>query len=369
MASTVDAHRPRMPGSDDVDQNRQQRTDAALARRFEEFAEVECAASGSGMSVDSPTYAVLSRYIAERVDLLAMARECHAGQPIPNLLFAAVKRVVHDAPRSALALHYGRAARGVHPASTLPDAFADFCGENRARILTLIESRNVQTNEVGRCSHLMPAFGIVAQAARQPLALIDVGAGAGLNLLWDRFDYRYSDGSAFGPGNSPVRIVCENRGRMPETPARFPDVAFRVGIDLDPIDLRDDEQYGWLQALIWPDHADRAALLANARRVWLQDTPRVEAGDALEMLPKLIAAAPMNAALCVLHGHVLNQFPVSARAAFSALLRSTSRLRPVYHVASEGERLDVTRIVNGRSQTKLSVLRSAHGRWVQWSDG
>ena len=138
---------------------------------------------------------------------------------------------------------------------------------------------------------------------------------------------------------------------MPETPDRFPDVAFRVGIDLDPIDLRlrDDEQYGWLQALIWPDHADRAALLANARRVWLQDTPRVAAGDALAMLP--------------------NQFPVSARAAFSALLRSTSRLRPVYHVASEGERMDVTRIVNGRSQTKLSVLRSAHGRWVQWSDG
>ena len=139
MASTVDAHRARMPGPDGVDRNRQQRTDAALARRFEEFAEVECAASGSGMSVDSPTYAVLSRYIAERVDLLAMARECHAGQPIPNLLFAAVKRVVDDAPRSALALHYGRAARGVHPASALPDAFADFCGENRARILAFRE--------------------------------------------------------------------------------------------------------------------------------------------------------------------------------------------------------------------------------------
>lgn len=213
----------------------------------------------------------------------------------------------------------------------------------------------------------MPAFGIVAQAARQPLALIDVGAGAGLNLLWDRFDYRYSDGSAFGTGQSPVRVVCESRGTMPDLPRRFPDVTHRAGIDLKPIDLADDEQYRWLQALIWPDHADRMALLGDARRVWLENPVRVEAGDAADRLPDLIEATPTCAALCVFHCHVLNQFPASARATFAEVLRSASRQRHVYHVASEGERLDVTRIVNGRSQTLMSVLRSAHGRWVDWS--
>lgn len=368
MAPASDARLAGMPGPDDVDQNRLVRTDAALARRFEAFAELECAASGHGMSVDSPTYAVLSRSIAKHANLLTLARECRAGQPIPNLLFAAVKRVVQDAPDSALAEHYERAARGDRPASALPGAFAGFCAENRARILALLKNRNVQTNEVGRCSHLMPAFGIVAQAARQRLALIDVGAGAGLNLLWDRFDYRYSDGSVFGTGESPVRIVCESRGPMPNTPARFPEVAYRVGVDLEPIDLADDEQYRWLQALIWADHADRAALLANARRVWLQDTPQVVAGDAVDRLPELIQAAPDDAALCVFHCHVLNQFPVPARAAFSEALRSASRQRPVFHVSSEGEHLNVTRLVDGRSRTLRSVLRSAHGRWVAWSD-
>ena len=369
MATASDARLVGMPGPDDVDQNRLKRTDAALAHRFEAFAELECAASGSGMSVDSPTYAALSRWIAKHPDLLALARECRAGQPIPNLLFAAVKRVVQDAPRSALAAHYERAARGDRPASALPGAFAEFCAEHRARILALLESRNVQTNEVGRCSHLMPAFAMVAQAARQPLALIDVGAGAGLNLLWDRFDYRYSDGSAFGTGRSPVRIDCESRGPMPDIPARFPEVAFRVGIDLEPIDLADYEQCRWLQALVWADHADRAALLANARRIWLQDKPRVVAGDAVERLSELIRAAPIGAALCIFHCHVLNQFPVSARAAFTEALRSASHQRPVYHVSSEGEHLNVTRLVNGRSRPLLSVLRSAHGRWVAWSDG
>lgn len=369
MATASDARLAGLPGPDDVDQNRLKRTDAALARRFEEFATLECAASGSGMSVDSPTYAVLSRYIAKHADLLALARECRAGQPIPNLLFAAVKRVVQDAPRSDLAAHYERAAQGSRPASALPGAFAEFCAEHRAQILALLETRNVQTNDVGRCSHLMPAFGIVAQAARQPLALIDVGAGAGLNLLWDRFDYRYSDGSAFGTGRSPVRIVCESRGPMPDMPARFPEVAYRVGIDLEPIDLGDDEQYRWLQALIWPDHADRAALLANARRLWLQDAPRMVAGDAVEKVSELIRAAPTGAALCIFHCHVLNQFPASARAAFSQALRSASRQRPVYQVSSEGEHMTVTQLIDDRPRTLLSVLRSAHGRWIAWSDG
>ena len=363
----ADARLTGIPGPDDVDQNRLERTDAALARRFEEFAELECAASGSGMSVDSPTYAVLSQHIAKHAELLALARECRAGQPIPNLMFAAVKRVVQDAPGSALAAHYRRAARGGRPGSALPGAFAEFCAERQGRIRALLESRNVQTNEVGRCAHLMPAFGVVAEAARQPLALLDVGAGAGLNLLWDRYDYRYSDGSVFGTGRSPVRIVCESRGPMPDMPARFPEVAYRIGIDLEPIDLADEEHYSWLKALVWPDHADRAALLANARRVWLQHTPRVVAGDAVGSLPDLIGAAPLDAALCVFHCHVLNQFPVSARAAFSEALRSASRRRPVYHIASEGEHLNVTRIVDGRLHALMSVLRSAHGRWVDWS--
>lgn len=369
MAAAVDARLTGMPGPDDVDQNRLKRTDTALAQRFEAFAELECAASGSGMSVDSPTYAVLSRSIAKHADLLALARECHVGQPIPNLLFAAVKRIVQDAPGSALAAHYDLAAQGSRPAPALAGAFAEFCAQHRARILALVKSRNVQTNEVGRCAHLMPAFGIVARAARQPLALIDIGTGAGLNLLWDRFDYRYSDGSVFGSGQSPVRIVCESRGAMPDTPARFPEVAYRVGIDLEPIDLADDEQYRWLQALVWADHGDRAVLLANARRVWLQDAPHVVAGDAVEGLSDLVQAAPSGAALCVFHCHVLNQFPVSARTAFAESLRSASRRRPVYHVSSEGEHLTVTQLVDGRSRTLLSVRRSAHGRWVAWSDG
>ena len=92
----------------------------------------------------------------------------------------------------------------------------------------------------------------------------------------------------------------------------------------------------------------------------------MEAGDALQVLPVVIAQAPTETALCVFHCHALYQFSVAARSAFSAILRSASRSRPVYHVSSEGERLVVTRLDNGQSTTLLSALRSAHGRWVEW---
>ena len=181
-----------------------------------------------------PAAALGAGPIAKHAGLLALALECRAGQPIPNLLFAAVKRVVQDRPDGALARHYEQAAEGAPPAAHLPCAFSQFCAEHRDRIIALARGRNVQTNEVGRCSYLMPAFGIVARATGRPLALIDIGAGAGLNLLWDEFDYRYSNGSACGTGMSPVQIDCEIRGPMPDIPERFPEVADRVGIDLPP---------------------------------------------------------------------------------------------------------------------------------------
>ncbi|MXY58293.1 MAG: DUF2332 domain-containing protein [Gammaproteobacteria bacterium] len=355
-----------IPGRGHVDLNRQRRTDSALAARFIAFADLECAPGGSGMSVNSPTYAVISRHVAVREPLLALARECQPGQPIPNLLFAAVKHVAADTPDTPLGHHYRRVAEGAAPAADLVHEFDAFCRRHAHRIAELVRARNVQTNEVGRCSHLMPAFCVIARETGRNLALIDIGAGAGLNLLWNRFDYRYSNGAAFGSGRSPVRIACESRGEMPPLPSSFPDVSFAVGVDLNPIDLVDDEQYRWLEALIWPEHADRAALLASAREVWLKQPPRVEAGDALEWLPDLVAEAPADAALCLFHCHALNQFSVQARESFAGLLRAAAQSRPLFHVSSEGETLVVTRLEGGRSTQLLSVLRNAHGRWIKW---
>ena len=366
VLSQVDQHQ----GADRVEQMPPElRSLDALAARFTTFADEECAGE-SGLNVFAPTYGALSHSVASDPELLSLARECGVGQPIPNLFFSAVKRVLADHSDHELARLYARAPVNETPDAELGPAFADFCARNRDAVRDLVRVRRVQTNEIRRCAYLMPAFGVIARdSPAPPLALIDVGASAGLNLLWDSYRYAYSDGSRYGPADSPVLIESETRTPMPEIPKRLPSVAYRVGIDLNPVDLSDDEEYRWMQALVWPDHPDRAALLSAARGVWLSNPPEVLSGDAVATLPTALANAPDDATLCVFHCHTLNQFPVDARAAFYDILRAESERRMVYHVPSEGERMSVDRIVNGEATTILSARRNAHGRWIQWESG
>ena len=343
-----------------------ERTDEALSQRFRTFAAEECSGE-SGLNVFAPTYEALSITVANNRALLGLAREANFGQPIPNLLFSAVKRVLSSNPDAELAEHYVLSAKGRAPSAGLGEAFANFCSDHRPEILELVRSRRVQTNEIRRCSALMPAFGIVTSLEPgRPLALIDVGASAGLNLLWDQYRYAYSDGSEYGPAESPALIDCEARTPMPDFPKDFPTVGFRVGIDLNPVDLRDDEQYKWMAALVWPDHPDRAALLSAARSIWLEDPPAMVKGDAVEVLPGVLNSAPRDATLCVFHCHTLNQFPVDARRRFYDILKEESERRTLYHVLMEGEEMSLDRIDRGNSDTVLSARRNAHGRWVEW---
>ena len=359
----IDRHQ----GADRIERLRpERRAVEALAKRFRLFAREECAGQ-SGLGVMSPTYETLSLEIAETPRLLELARECMVGQPIPNLFFAAVKRLLDDSQGRELARRYSRIANGALPSHELRGAFTQFCRERESQIVELVRTRRVQTNEIRRCSYLMPAFGAVSlDAGHIPLAQIDVGASAGLNMMWDRYQYRYSDGSMYGTQECEALIECELRSDMPELPDEFPEVSFRVGVDLNPVDLSDEEEFAWMMALVWPDHPDRADLLRAARDVWLADPPRVEAGDALDVLPRILPEVPSDAALCVYHCHTLNQFPTESRSAFYQILHRESFDRPVYHIPSEGEYMCVNRIVDGEPVTILSAIRNAHGRWIEW---
>ena len=332
--------------------------------RFRRFAAEECS-EASDEGAGSRTYEILSEAVASNQALLNLARRCRVGQPIPNLFFAAVKRTLASIPGAELAEHYRRAGAGGTPAPDLVHAFTEFGLEHGDRVVRYLETRMVQTNEVGRCSYLMPGFlTVAAENPGQPLALIDVGASAGLNLNWDRYRYRYSSGNEFGPRDSGVVIECDARNGLPNLPSAFPQVISRAGIDLAPVDLGDGAEYRWMQALVWPEHADRGALLAAARDVWLRSRPTVLQGDAMELLPDALGNVPEDAALCVFHCHTLNQIPAEGRARFEGILRAISMERPVYHLPSEGERVSLRRIVNGSAATLMTVRRQVHGKWI-----
>jgi hypothetical protein len=69
-----------------------------------------------------------------------------------------------------------------------------------------------QTNEPMRSAALCPGFLTVAALTGLPLVISELGASAGLNLIWDRFAYRFG-AAEWGDPASPVVIAPDWHGR------------------------------------------------------------------------------------------------------------------------------------------------------------
>jgi hypothetical protein len=321
--------------------------------------------------VDSPLYSSLSARILEDDEVLGLAAEAPVGQQPPNLLFGAVHYLLLGGFKHPLARLYPSLNGGREIDEDPYPAFRDFCLGNRARVAELLQSRRVQTNEVGRSSALQPAFSVVARRSGLPLALLEIGAGAGLNLLGDRYRYSYGAAEDGDPG-SPVLIECRLRGGLRPPPGIAP-VGWRAGIDRSPVDVADADQALWLRALVWPDQPSRAELLLAAIEVGRQDPPRLIEGDATEILPEVLAEVPADAALCVFSSFTLYQFRPEQRARMEDAVRTAARSRPVYRIGLEwfpGEKpyLELEEYRDGRrAQTRLAAAHD-HGQWLEWLD-
>ncbi|SCG71128.1 DUF2332 domain-containing protein [Micromonospora coxensis] len=250
----------------------------------------------------SPTYERLALAVSRDDALLALLDTLPPAKRQPNLLFGVVRLLggpVHD-----------------------PAAFRDFTESNWPAVAAGCRSRATQTNEAGRCAVLLP----VLAALPQPLALLEVGASAGLNLYPDRYAYRYGE-HRLGAGG-PV-LDCDLTGTAP--PARRPEVVWRAGLDLNPLDVTDPADVRWLDALIWPEHARRRERLRAAAAVAAADPPSLVRGDLVDDLPALAAQAPPDATLVVFHTSVLYQVPQPRREAFAQVVRGL----PGHWVANE----------------------------------
>jgi len=162
--------------------------------------------------------------------------------------------------------------------------------------------RLTQTNEPGRCAALLPALSLIPG----PLALLEVGASAGLCLYPDRFSYRYDDGDWLHPADGPstVLLECATSGGVP-VPTALPQIVWRAGIDLAPLDVRSEADSRWLETLIWPEQHDRLARIRAAADIARADPPLLVAGDAADALACLAAQAPLGATLVVVSSGVL----------------------------------------------------------------
>jgi hypothetical protein len=194
--------------------------------------------------------------------------------------------------------------------------------------------RSTQTNEPGRCAAILP---LLAQI-EGPIALLEIGASAGLCLYPDRYSYEYVDAgqdtSATGTvhridpddGPSEVLLRCEVTGDAPTTlPNAMPQIVWRAGIDLDPLDVADVADLRWLQMLVGPEQHDRRARITAAAEIVRRDPPLlykrdVAKGDVAAELAALTATAPAGSTLVVLVVGVLVYLSAQQRADFTAAL-------------------------------------------------
>src|SRR5262245_61212793 len=95
-----------------------------------------------------------------------------------------------------------------------------------------------QTNEIGRSGMLLPGFLTIARETGLPFALYEIGSSAGLNLLFDQFQYRYGD-FEWGDRDSPARLRPEVRGSIPPLDGSV-EILLRSGCDIQPIDVGKD---------------------------------------------------------------------------------------------------------------------------------
>jgi hypothetical protein len=247
-----------------------------LAERYQRFAEIEA----RGVS---PTYEKLALAISSSIEILGFIARLPEDRQQPNLFLAATRKVA-GVPRSC-------------------DHLVKIVRQRANELRTILLSRTTQTNEPARCAVLLPALASLPQ----PLALLEVGASAGLCLIPDRYGYDYGRFRVMPrsgwDGHGPV-FPCEANIAAP-LPLEMPVIAWRRGLDLHPLDVRSQRDIDWLETLVWPDDIQRTERLRAAIETARADPPEVVKGDLVENLAVAASSAPKNATLVVFHTAVL----------------------------------------------------------------
>ena len=267
----------------------------------------------------------------------------------PSLLFAAARYLLGAPPDIA--------------------ALRTLIQRSGAELSRVMLARRTQTNEPARCATLLPALARLPG----PLALIEVGASAGLTLLFDQYSYDYDGHRLAGCDPGAPTLRCTVHGPVP-LPARLPDIAWRAGLDLNPLDVARDNDVRWLSCLVWPGESGREERLAAAIASGRRNPPPVYRGDLLTDLPALAAQAPTEATLVIFHSAVLAYVAPDDRERFARTVRDLAAVWLSNEAPGVVPGLPCTRFREGMfvlghgGRTPLA-LADGHGTWLRWLSG
>ena len=224
----------------------------------------------------------------------------------------------------------------------------------------------MQTNEVQRCWVLLPLF--LHAAGSGDVHVVELGASAGLNLVWDRYRYRYEAGE-WGPAGAALTLAGEERRPLPAELLRSqPRVRSRVGIDRVPLDATTEEGARLLRSFVWVGQEERLARLDRAIAALRADPPPLVRGDAAETLPRVLAELPPDGLALVFQTSLFEYLSAEARDAIRATIDAADR--DVVFVAS-GRPRTIPRVWGMRiyrpgGRREFVGHADYHGAWVDY---
>jgi len=334
----------------------------------------------------SPLYSALARAGADDEEILAIASH-GLGAALPVHLFTSAHYLLLGGISDPLARYFPTLSRDPGPPDEAWPDFRRFCLEHRDELLELLRTRTVQMTYVDRCRALLPPVCIVADEIGEPLNLIEIGCSAGVLLTFDRYAYELRDGEHIGPQDAPFTL----EGRLTGGPSlRIPEIGSRIGMDLNLIDPKSEEDRRWMLATCFPELLKQQDELAQAMEIVAQADIRWMEGDALVNLPAALAAT--EDPVCVYHSACLFYWPKEAKAALEDVFLEESRNRVIYRIGIEPtEKLDdmmsgressgtknekenpaggetiITRYENGQAEKRIVAVRNGYSE-TEWVD-
>jgi hypothetical protein len=269
------------------------------------------------------------------------------------------------------------ALAGVYPPNipgdeALASALAAAIARHDATLLSWLDSAP-QTNEIARSGMLLPGFLMIARETGLPFDLVEIGASAGLNLLFDRYHYSYG-GADWGDPLSPVKLVPQVKGAAPPLAGDLV-VAARHAADVAPVRISQAAERLRLGAYVWPDQQARLDRLDAAIGLAQTTSFMLEKADAAEFVEKRLAERRRGKAFVLFHSIVWQYMPPATQARIEAALAAAGdaatlagpiawlRMEPLSH-QDRFATLGLTLWPGGK--TRHLARCDYHGRWIDW---
>lgn len=318
-----------------------------------------------------PVYDRLCRGMAGDPEMLDLLCVSPRGQRRPNLILAIAHDLLLGRPDHPLSEWYPTVS-GHPPRSGDPyPVFRDLVLDSRGQVADSLRNRTTQTNEPNRSRLWFAALtrGTDLLGAPQPIALIELGASAGLNLLVDRYGYESEPGAGV-----------------------LPEIGFRIGVDIAPVDASDPRAASWLRACIWAEQPERLerldAALATAARHIARHGPLVVAGDAVDSVADMVDRCPPDLDVVIVSSWMQTYLSRDRRQELVDTVDAVGRRRDLTWWSAEGPtvvpwmaedpmppRADtalptlvgVRRWRVGQLDTAVLGRCHPHLRWLEWS--